>query len=298
MNLVHALRDLWRARASVALIAVVAVLAAIAVTCRVTFPGKIESRRYHVGIATTRILVDTPSSQVVEVSPKGSDTLGMRANLIASLMVDGVFKAAIAKRAGVAPNKLKGIAENDDAAHAAPDGPLPKRDVDVLKTRVIQDTDGNQLPIIEIEAHAANAASAGRLANAAVEGLRDYLDTQAATEQVADARRLRVSGLGAASESDIARGPGFVVGVGIGIVVFFMGCGLLLAGVRLLRAWRSEQTAERVRLQEIEDDDALRPMPDIGAEEHVAKPAVARLRPSKRAPVAEDDDQRAASMRS
>ena len=44
---------------------------------------------YLVGVATTRVLIDTPSSQVVDVSPKGSDTLGVRANLIASLMVDG-----------------------------------------------------------------------------------------------------------------------------------------------------------------------------------------------------------------
>jgi hypothetical protein len=297
VNLVHVLRDLWRTRAAVALIAVVAVLAAIAVTCRVTFPGKIESRRYHVGVATTRILVDTPSSQVVAVSPKGSDTLGMRANLIASLMVDGVFKAAIAKRAGVAPDKLKGIAENDDAADAAPDGPLPKRDVDVLKTRVIQDTDGNQLPIIEIEAHAADAASAGRLANAAIEGLRDYLDTQAATEQVPDARRLRVSGLGAASESDIARGPGLVVGVGIGMLVLFMGCGLLLGGVRLLRTWRMVETAEAPP-PEVLDDDAWPAVSDIGQKDRGAKRAAAPRQPSKRARVVTDDDQPAASMRS
>jgi hypothetical protein len=297
VSLVHTLRDLWRTRAAVALIAVLALLAATAVMYRVTFPGKIESRRYHEGVATIRILVDTPSSQVVEVSPKGSDTLGMRANLIASLMVDGVFKAAIAKRAGVAPNKLVGIAENDDAADAEPKGPLPKRGVDVLRTRVIQDLDGNQLPIIEIETHATGAADAGTLANAAVEGLRDYLDTQAATEQVPDARRLRVNGLGRAQESDIARGPSLVVAFGIGLVVFFTGCLLLLGGVRLGRTWRMAETAEAPPL-ELVDEAAWPPVPDIGPEERGVKPDGARRRRSERARVVADEDHPAAGMRS
>ena len=295
MSLVHILRDLWRTRTAVALIAVLALLAATAVMYRVTFPGKIETRRYHEGVATIRILVDTPSSQVVAVSPKGSDTLGMRANLIASLMVDGVFKAAIAQRAGVAPNELVGIAENDDAADTESDGPLPKRGVDVLRTRVVQDIDGDQLPIIEIETHAADAAAAGKLANAAVDGLRDYLDTQAATEQVPDARRLRVSGLGAAQESDIARGPSLVVAFGIGVLVLFTGCGLLLGGLRLWRIWRVDEMEEAPPL-ELLDEDAWPPVSDIGPEERDAKPAGARRRPSRRAQVVADDDHPAASI--
>jgi len=292
VSLVHTLRALWRTRVAVAIIAMVALLAATAVMYRVTFPGKIESRRYHEGVATIRVLVDTPSSQVVAVSPKGSDTLGMRANLIASLMVDGVFKAAIAKRAGVAPNKLVGIAENDDAADAEPAAPVPKRGVDVLRTRVIQDLDGNQLPIIEVETRAVVAADAGKLANAAVEGLRDYLDTQAATEQVPDARRLRVNGLGRAQESDIARGPSLVVALAVGLLVFVAGCALLLGGLWLERTWRMTEAAEAPPLEE----DVWPPVQHIGPVEREAQPAGARKRASKRARAVADDDQPAASV--
>ncbi|HWI74482.1 MAG TPA: hypothetical protein VNT55_21155, partial [Baekduia sp.] len=93
-----------------ALIAVVSVLAGFLVVYKPSLP--LESRKYDVGIATARILVDTPESQVVDVSPKGSDTLGIRANLLANLMVDGVVKAAIAKRAGLNPNQFYGVAES------------------------------------------------------------------------------------------------------------------------------------------------------------------------------------------
>ena len=91
MDTVTILRDLWRRRLLVVGVAIVAVLVGVAVMYKVSFPPKLESRKYEVGVATSSILVDTPNSQVVEVAPKGSDTLGVRANLLASLMTDGVI---------------------------------------------------------------------------------------------------------------------------------------------------------------------------------------------------------------
>src|SRR4051795_13317546 len=104
------LRELWRVRLLVAGVALFAVLAGFVVLFKVP---SFQSRRSEVGVATARILVDTPNSQVVEVAPKGSDTLGVRANLLASLMVDGVVKEAIARRAGLPPKRLIGITEAD-----------------------------------------------------------------------------------------------------------------------------------------------------------------------------------------
>ena len=34
-------------------------------------PPKLESRQYHVGVASARVLVDTPDSQVVDLNPEG-----------------------------------------------------------------------------------------------------------------------------------------------------------------------------------------------------------------------------------
>ena len=242
MDIARVLRDLWRRRAVVGVVVLVALFAAIAVTYRVGFPGKLESRKYQVGVATTRILVDTPNSQVVDVSPKGSDTLGVRANLIGSLMVDGVFKAAIARRAGLRPDQLVGIAESDVESQSVK--PPSKPGVNVLTTRVLADIEGSQLPIIEISAQASDAAGAARLANAAVTGLADYLDSQAAVEQVPNARRLRVSGLGAAQASEVTRGPSIVVAFGVAIFIIITGCALVLAGAKLVRAWRTTTLEE------------------------------------------------------
>ena len=85
MDTITILRELVRLRRLVIGVAVFAVLVGAMVMFKLP---DLTPRRYDVGYATAQILVDTPSSQVVDVSPKGSDTLGLRANLLASLIVD------------------------------------------------------------------------------------------------------------------------------------------------------------------------------------------------------------------
>jgi hypothetical protein len=243
MDTVTILRDLWRHRFAVIGVYLIALLAGTAVLYKISFPPKLESRKYQVGVATTRILVDTPSSQVVEIAPKGSDSLGVRANLLASLMVDGVVKTAIAKRAGLRPDDLVGIALSDtdpSAAATPPHGPRAS----VLTTHVVTDNDGAQLPIIEIEAQAPDATAAAGLANAAIVGLRDYLDSKAAVQRIPDAQRLQVSGLGAPQAQMAARGPKDIFAIAAVIFVFGSGCGCILLVLALVRGWRAASARE------------------------------------------------------
>jgi hypothetical protein len=107
MEAVTILRELWRRRVLVAVVAFIAVLIGGLLSYRIGFPP--EPRQYTVGVATTRVLVDTPQSQVIKVDPRGSDTLGLRAAVLANLMVEGEAKAAIARRAGLKPEKLRAI---------------------------------------------------------------------------------------------------------------------------------------------------------------------------------------------
>jgi hypothetical protein len=255
MDSVTILRDLWRLRRAVVIVALLALITGTTVLYKVSFPPNLESRRYDVGLATARILVDTPSSQVVEVAPKGSDTLGVRANLLASLMADGVVKAAIARRAGLPPKELVGISEA--ATEPAPVSKPPGRRDFALTTRVLTNTGGDQLPIIEIEAQAPDRASAARLGSAAIEGLRDYLDTTAASQQVPDADRLQVTGLGAPQAEVSARGPGPVFAIVVMILVFGLGCGLLLLALSVARKWRAASAIEQQLEDEDPTDDAL-----------------------------------------
>jgi hypothetical protein len=223
MDTVTILRRLWRFRLLVSVAALVAVLVGMFVSYKLP---SMESRKYEVGVATARILVDTPASQVVDVAPKGSDSLGIRATLLSNLMVDGVVKSAIAKRAGIPEAKLYGVADSADGASPGAAKPDPRGYS--LATKVLITAKGDSLPIIEVATQGPDARAAEKLANAAIEGLHDYLDSKAVADQVPDSQRLRVSGLGVPQAQLQVRGPRLIFSVVAVIFVFGLGCAAIL----------------------------------------------------------------------
>jgi hypothetical protein len=242
MDFVTILRDLWRRRTLVGLVLLLAASVGIMVAYRVSFPPRLESRKHVVGISSARILIDTPNSQVVEVAPTGSDTLGTRASLLASLMVDGVVKSAIAERAGLRPSELIGVSQSaaEDSAPAGPRG----RSASVMTTRVITNSSGEQLPIIDVQAQAPDAQRAARLASAAVTGLRAYLESKAALQSIPEAKRLQVTGLGVPQAADVVRGSHDLLALVAVIVIFVGGCASILVAFSLARDWREASQDE------------------------------------------------------
>lgn len=234
---VSILRQLWRHRAVVAVFALVAVLLGGLIAYRPSFPP--QSRKYHVGTAMVHILVDTPASQVVEVSPKGSETLGQRASLLANLMSQGEVKAEVARRAGLRPNQLLAVSD----ASIDPKTVTPQQTkgpkVHLLTIGVVTNDAGEELPIIGVQAQAPDAAKAAALANAAVSGLQDFLTSKAAVERIPDARRLTVRGLGAAQAREISRGPGPLLAFVVMVFLFAALCGVLLFILALAETWRA-----------------------------------------------------------
>jgi hypothetical protein len=311
MDTVTVLRDLWRIRVAVLCVWLLALLAGTAVLYKISFPPQLQTRKYDVGIATTSILIDTPSSQVVDVAPKGSDSLGVRANLIASLMVDGDVEALIARTAGLNPNDLVGIVTSAQAQ-----GPVAKpKDprAPVLTTRVLTDNDGLELPLIQIEAQAANAAAAAKLASAAVSGLRDYLDSKAAAQRIPDAQRLQVTGLGVMQARTAARGPKDIFALAAVLFVFGFGCASILGVKALVRAWRAAVASEgpgddepaRTGDQEHADDAATWGIParhpavgdrwDVSWQTPPTRPSLVVARPPREKSSDDDDEPEARS---
>ena len=127
-------------------------------------------------------------------------------------MASSPLKEEIARRAGVAPDKLVAIAPSGVGV-PAPTTPLvsgatvtaddPK--ANVLTTNVL--SSAGQLPIIVVNTQAPDVTVAARLANGAITSLTDYLETVAATDRVPSSRRLVVKQLGPASVATTSRGP-------------------------------------------------------------------------------------------
>lgn len=242
MEAVTILRELWRRRALVAAVAIVSILVGFAIAYTISFPP--HSRKFEVGIASGRILVDTPDSQVVDVQPKGSGTLGIRAGVLANLMTEGDVKAAIARRAGLRPNQLRAGVEVEGELPPVIDDATGDADAHLLITSPATNPDGTPLPIIDIQTQAPGSRDAARLAEAAVTGLNDYLDSKASGEEVSDAKRLQLTGLGPPEVHEQTRGPSRMAAAVIAIFVFLVGCAAILVGFPLARAWRAAATTE------------------------------------------------------
>jgi capsular polysaccharide biosynthesis protein len=246
MELVAMLRVLWRQRMLVVVAALIAVAVGLAVAYRVGFPPKLESRQYTVGVASLTALVDTPSSQVVDLGGKtGADigTLSARAQLLASLMTSSPIKDEIASRAGVAPEELIAVsptaAPGVSASEAASGPPVntanPKANILTAK---IPNLESGDIPIISVTTQAPDEDRAARLANESIAVLEAHLKTVAGMDKVPDARRVVVRHLGQARSATVSRGPAKIMAVVAVVFVFGFGCLAILGIFALVNGWR------------------------------------------------------------
>jgi hypothetical protein len=230
VDAVTILRRLWRFRLLLLVVAPIALMTGLFVSFKLP---SFQSRQYEVGQATARILVDTPASQVIDVAPAGSDTLGVRATLLSSLMVDGVVKEAIARRAGIPADDLHGTSEAGVAGATPAKNPNPRGYS--LDTKVLITSKGDPLPVIELTTTGPDAESANRLATASIDGLVDYLKSKAAADAIPDHERLVVSGLGVPAAALVKRGPAPVMAAFAMLFVFGFGCAAILIVDGLVR---------------------------------------------------------------
>lgn len=275
MRSIKILRQLWRHRLLVVAVGLIATIAGMAVMFKLP---SLQSRSYVVGVATGQILLDTPDSQVVAVSPKGSDTLGVRAGLIASLMVGGTVESAIAHNAGLSLRQLGGttgaatqgpavLGGSSPVSSETPSGP----DAYVLRTNTLTDNTNNPLPIIQFTAQAPNPDAALRLANATITGLREYLDSKAAAERIPDAGRMRITGIGAPQVTTQTHGPTALVAIPVVLFVFALGCAAIVGLPMLARSWRAaEAFDEQERDRSSAPDGTLGPEAILGPDATLA----------------------------
>jgi hypothetical protein len=261
LNSVRILRALTRHPVLLAQVALLAIAIGWLVGFKPTFPPK--SRSYTVAIASERVLIDTPQSQVLEVAPAGSGTLGTRASVFANLLVVGELKNEVAKRAGLAPSKLigstdasatAGSAGSTDTSKATPTTPR-------LHTSVLLSTDQVQLPIIKVDAQAPTPVLAARITSAATETLSSYVSKKAEAEGVSAAKRLNIRSLGAPVVDQETRGPRHLLALLAGLFIFILGCTAIVMVPAFLRAWRLSEDEEQDDAPAADEDDVEAPEP-------------------------------------
>ena len=127
MEILRVVRLLWRRRVALAL----GLLSAAALTL---VGGRTEPTSS--GVASTRVVLDTPKSQLVDSAPAGATSLGWRASLLAHLVASDGAQRQVAVRLGVPVDQLAVV----DPLLAVPAVPasLPKNVADATVTRALR----------------------------------------------------------------------------------------------------------------------------------------------------------------
>jgi hypothetical protein len=251
MGLGRHLRELWESKVGLATSVTLALLAALYSVGTISlFPPAVKARPIEVAVASTRALVDAPTSAVLDLQVNTNNLAGMtnRGVLVGNIMASAPVRSYIGRRAHVAPERLK------VASPVTIDFPRPLATSGSMSARDILKSPGEYrlsvqanptVPILDIYAQAPTEAEAKLLANGAVAGMQDYLRDLGDTQSVVPAQQVHLEQLG--------RARGGVINAGIGVemallsftLVFGASAATVLWLGRVRRGWRLEGTRRR-----------------------------------------------------
>jgi hypothetical protein len=253
MQLGKHLRELWQLRTGVAVSIALASLAALWSVGRIgVLPPSFTPRHLEISTASTRALVDTPKSAVLDldVNTYGFTAITNRALLVGNIMASEPVRAYIARRAELPADLLR------VTSPVTVDYPRPLASAGKRKTSdILKSTDEYRLniqanptvPIVDVYATAPTPEAAQQLANGAIDGMKDYLRDLGRAQAIPAAKRVHLEQLGRAKAGTIDPG----IGVKLAALSFFLALAassaLSLFVVRIRRGWAREAQQERLR---------------------------------------------------
>ena len=250
MKLGRRLHELWRMRVGLIVSLVLATVAALWSVQEISlFPPGLQARPLELSTASTRALVDTPRSTLLNLEVNTNDFAGItsRALLIANVMGSAPVREYIAQRAGVRADLIQ------IATPVTPDWPRPivRADDKSAPTDIAKSPEAYRLsllsnptvPVIEVFATAPSPAVAARLANGAIQGTQDYLRALALRQGIPPAQQARLQQLGDAKGGTINAGANIKVAALSFFVVLLTCSATTLFISRVRRGWQLEGMA-------------------------------------------------------
>jgi hypothetical protein len=246
------LRKLWGLRGGVALCLTLALLAAVWSIHRISLvPPRLTPRALEMATASTHVVVDTPKSAVLDLrqSTVNLESLRNRAVLLGNVIAGSTVRAAIARRARLAPATLRIQAPLTlEQAAAPPESGNERHTSDILRSNGqhrLNIQANLSVPMLDIYAQAPAAASAALLANAAVDELRAYLTRLAAAQGTPRGDQIRLLQLGRARGTTINEGVRWEVFALVFVLTFAFACATVLFVARVHAGWRRQAGFDR-----------------------------------------------------
>lgn len=245
MALGRHLRELWGNKIGLIAALLLAAIAALWSVQKISLsPPGIKPRVVEMGAASTRALVDSPSSAVLDLSIPTTNLKGMtnRGVLVANVMASAPVKDYIARRAGVRAELLQ------ITGPVTPEFPRPLASSgSKASTKAILESPNSYrisvqanptVPILDIYAQAPTAKAAEALADGAVEGMEDYMVALARRQGTPDNRRVHLEQLGAAQGGELNPSVKIQLALISFVLVFAAACVTMVALGRVRRGWR------------------------------------------------------------
>jgi hypothetical protein len=244
------LRELMRLRVGVIASTLLATLAAIWSVADISVsPPKLTSRSMEMGTAFTQVVVDTPNSAILDLRQEtyDIDSLKNRAVLVGNVMASPPVRGYIARRAHVPDEALQIVTPRTPAEpRARAELGSKKGPGDILEStdQYRLDIQANPtVPVLDVYAQAPTAKASEELANAAVDGLGDYLRELAGSERTPAEMQARLRQLGRAHGEVINDGVKLQVAVVVFLLVFAISSAAVVVVSRVRRGWVAAEAA-------------------------------------------------------
>jgi hypothetical protein len=249
------MRKLWHLKAGVAVSLALALLAGVWSVERISLsPLALTPRSLDMATAATHVIVDTPTSQLIDLRQDTYSVEGLRNRsvLLGNVIASSGVQQRIARRAHVPVDLLRIQAPLTPEQTAPPvDSENARHASDIVKStdQYRLDIKANPtVPMLDIYAQTPSAGSAAALANAAVDELRAYLGGLATTQNTPLADRIHPVQLGRATGVVINHGAKWQVAFLAFLLTLAISCATVIFGARVRAGWRqaalSERTAE------------------------------------------------------
>jgi hypothetical protein len=282
MQLGMHLRELCRVPFGLAISCMVALFVALTITYEIdVLPPGLEPRTHEMATASAHVLVDTPKSTVLDLRQGTLEFEGMtnRAVLLGNVMASVPVREYIARRAGVPADRIRATTPTTpEYPRAIADPENRRRTSDILRSTDeyrLKISANPTVPVLDVYSQAPTADASKQLANAAVDGLRDYLATIARTQGIPESRQVRLEQLGRARGGVINGGVNLTVAALSFLFVFALSCAAVLFLSRVRRGWRISNQTESLERARAEAGDARDRLPDLSEALRTARPPAA-----------------------
>ena len=246
------LHELWRTRVGLVLSLLIAGFVALTATYRISLlPPGLHARALGMASAETHVLVDNPNTVLLNlgVGSVQLEQMSQRALVLGNVMGSSPVRQYIAQRVGVPVQAIQVTTPTTPQYPNQISTPTnQRRTTDLVRSNDqyrINVQANPTVPMLDVYSEASNVTKAMTLANAAVDGLNEYLTSVARSQAIPASSQVRLGQLGRAVGGNVT-GSGLSAEMSalVFLLVFALSAAASIFVARVMRGWKLSGDAQ------------------------------------------------------